>query len=224
MKIIAYETSRLTALFPFEEVVPLAGVNDRQIIEGIANRYKFLKSPNLVGDEVAKNGYKFEAGQFTINNEIERITDFAIYRDGAVINTPRTETAEAFLDDIVQFMKTEFQYRDFITPPRRYFQSQVVVEFSRSPAKLMGSIDAIMSIISEPLTEIYGTNVPMQFSRIDFEFDKTNIAVRVPVTVHRFSMERRLAVPFENERYFCSAPTRTNTHIEMLEKIEALVD
>ena len=61
MKIIAYEASRLTILFPYEEVVPLAGVNDREIIEKVTARYKFLKSPSLVSEEITKNGYRFRS-------------------------------------------------------------------------------------------------------------------------------------------------------------------
>src|SRR5579862_2628988 len=184
MKIIAYENSRLTALFPFEEVVPLAGANDREIIDTLTRRYSFLKSPNLVGEDVAKNGYKFEAGQFTFNEIVERITDFSIYRDGTVINAARTEVSEAFLDDVIEFMKKEFNYRDFITPPRRYFQSQVVVEFSKSPAKLIKSLSAIASMVSEPLKGIYGADIPMQLARIDLDVDKTSLNLHPSATVH----------------------------------------
>jgi hypothetical protein len=221
MKIIAYETSRLTVLFPFEEVVPLAGVNDREIIEGIGARYKFLKTPNLISDDVAKNGYRFEAGQFSINNTIERITDFSIFRDGIVINAPRTDNSEAFLDDIIGYMKDVYSYRNFITQPRRYFQSQLVAEFERSPEKLIASLNTIAGIISEPLKEIYGTEISMRFGRVDFAADKTKLSAPAPTTVHPFIIERRAGVPFETERYFCSAPMRTATHVAVLEKIEA---
>src|SRR5215469_3237065 len=128
MRIIAYETSRLTVLFPYEEVVPLAGLNDRDIVDKVAARYKFLKIPNLVSDETSKQGFKFEHGQITLNNAIERIIDFSIYRDGVVINAPKTDISEALLDDITGYMKDEFSYRDPITRPHRYFQSQIVVE------------------------------------------------------------------------------------------------
>jgi len=221
MKIIAYETCRVTVLFPYEEVIPLAGVNDRQIIEGIATRYHFLRSPDLVGDDVSKNGYKFEGGQFSFDSVLVRIADFAVYRDGIVINATRTEHAEAFLDDIIGYMKTEHSYRDLSTPPRRYFQSQVVVEFDKSPEKLIHSLSTISSIISEPLKGIYGTEISMKLARIDFDTDKAKLSAPATATVHRFIIERRTGIPFEKERYFCSAPMRTASHLAVLQKIES---
>ena len=223
MKIIAYEASRLTVLFPYEEVVPLAGVNDREIIEKVTARYKFLKSPSLVSEEITKNGYRFEAGQININGAIERIADFTIYRDGIVINSAKTDNSEALLDDVMGYMKDEFSYRDFITSPRRYFQSQIVVEFDRSPETLIVPLDKIGAAISEPLKEIYGTDIPMKFGRLDFAADKLKLSAPAPATVHNFIIERRIGIPFEKERYFCSAPFRTATHISVLEKIEALL-
>lgn len=223
MRIIAYETSRLTMLFPYEEVVPLGGVNDREIVEQVTSRYKFLKSPSLLTEETTKNGFKFEAGQITVNGAVERITDFSIFRDGIVINSTRTDNSEALLDDVMNYMKDEFSYRDFITPPKRYFQSQIVVEFDKSPEKLIAPLAQISSVISEPLNEIYGQDIPMKFGRLDFAADKLKLSLRAPAIIHNFIIERRLNVPFENERYFCSAPLRTTTHISVLEKIEALL-
>ena len=39
MRVIAFETCRVTALFPFEEVIPLGGVSDLDIVEKTKARY-----------------------------------------------------------------------------------------------------------------------------------------------------------------------------------------
>ena len=77
---------------------------------------------------MAKNGYKFEMGQ--LDNGNARIVDFALFRDGIVITAATTDAAEKFLDDIMPYMQKEFLFRNFITQPRKYFQSQIVVELS----------------------------------------------------------------------------------------------
>ena len=64
MKIVAFEAGRVTSLFPFEEVVPLGGTTDLDVVEKIKSRYQFVKGPELTTDEVSKNGYKFETGKF----------------------------------------------------------------------------------------------------------------------------------------------------------------
>jgi hypothetical protein len=154
----------------------IESASDRKIIEKVTARYKFLKSPSLVSEETTKTGYRFEAGQITVNGALERITDFSIYRDGIVINSAKTDNSEALLDDVIGYMKDEISYRDFITPPRRYFQSQIVVEFDRSPEKLIVPFDKIAAAISEPLKEIYGGDIPMKFGRLDFAADKLKLS------------------------------------------------
>jgi hypothetical protein len=208
-------------LFPLEEVIPLGGVNDPDVVEKIRERYRFKQVPDLKSEEIAKNGYKFESGQFQFMSSTVRIVDFALYRDGIVINGIKTDGVEAFLEDVISYMKKEFSFREFITGPRRYFQSQIVVEFDRSPAKLIRSIERITTAISGRLRNIYGMEVPMEFGRLDFDYDKT--ASPAPAAVQRFIIERRTGIPFEKERYFCAAPMRTDEHEAVLKEIEGLM-
>jgi hypothetical protein len=222
MKIIAYETCRVTMLFPLEEIVPLGGANDPEIIAKIQARYHFARGPDLKSEEIAKNGYKFESGHFTHGVAIARIVDFALYRDGVVINGIETSGVEAFLDDIIGFMKRDFSFRDFITTPRRYFQSQVIVEFARSPARLIHSFDKISKAISSPLNAIYDLDLPVDFARLDFEVDK--LTTHAPAAIQRFIIERRAGISFDKERYFCAAPMRTLDHVAVLKQIEELID
>jgi hypothetical protein len=222
MKIIAYETCRVTMLFPLEEIIPLGGASDPEVIAKVQARYHFVRGPDLKSEEIAKNGYKFEGGHFKHGEMTVRIVDFALYRDGVVINGVETEGVEAFLDDVVAFMQKEFGFRDFITKPRRYFQSQVIVEFAQSPSKLIRSFDRITAAISEPLKRIYDLEVPIGFARLDFETDRTT--THAPAAIQRFIIERRAGISFDNERYFCASPMRTRDHVAVLEQIEGLIE
>jgi hypothetical protein len=223
MRVINYDTSRVTALFPLEEVLPLSGINDRELIEAVTNRYRFLRSPDLAKDDITKDGYKFASGQFSFQSSIFRINEFSIFRDGLVILAATTDGSEAFIDDLIDFVRRVFSFREFETKPRRFFQSQIVAEFDRSPEKLLKSLSEIVAAISEPLSEIYGTEIPMEFARFDFAFDKSRVPNPALSAVHGFIMERRVGVPFNKQRFFCAAPMRTKNHIEVLEKIERLI-
>jgi hypothetical protein len=224
MRVVNYDASRVTSLFPFEEVMPLSGANDREIIDAITERYKFLKAPDLAKDDVAKDGYKFASGQFTFESSAFRLNDFSIFRDGLVINAATTSGSEAFLHDVIVFMRERFSFRDFATKPRLFFQSQIVVEFDRPPEKLLRSLDQIVEIISKPLRETYDTENPMQFSRLDFDFDRSPGTPPIARLVQRFGIERRVEIPFEKQRFFCVASMRTSSHIAALEAIESLID
>jgi len=223
MKVISYDSSRLTSLFPFEEVVPLAGANDREIVESIKAKYDFLTGPDLSkSEEIAKSGYKFENGQFSFNSENFRIANLGIYRDGIVINAQKTDGSEAFLDDLIAFVREEFSFRDFITEPRRYFQSEIVVEFEHSLNDFIRSFEKIVSVISQPLKRIYAIDIPLGLARIDFDVDKTRLATTAPAAIQRFIIERRIGVAFEKERFYSAAPMRTPDHVSVLEEIEKL--
>ncbi len=217
MRIIAYESSRATLLFPLEEVVPIGGANGRQLVDEIKERYQFLRMPDLATirpQEGAQQGYKFEAGRFENANIIE----FSIFTDGLVGTASTTEIAEAFLNDLVQWIRERFGFREFTVEPRRLYHSQVVVEFDHKLSNLIPKFQGIISCITARLSPIYKIDTLVDLSRIDFEWDKT--VVTLPVPVPRFIIERRVGTPFDRERFFSSAPMKTSDHVQVLEEIE----
>ena len=98
------------------------------------------------------------------------------------------------------YMQKEVLFRNFITQPRKYFQSQIVVEFERSPAKLVQPIEKLTNLISKQLLETYWLEIPVDFMRLDFDYDRTkNYA---PHLVQKIVIERRAGVPFDKEQYY----------------------
>lgn len=221
MRIIANESSRVTILFPFEEIAPLGGASTRDIVEAMKQRYEFLNTPDLstAREELVKTGYKFQTGQFEHEGKKANILDFAVYTDGIVANAATMESAEAFLDNVIRLMRVEFGFRDFSTKPQRYFLSNLIVEFDRPLANLLSQFDKISNAILQRIEQTYQINTPMNFARIDFEIDKTLIKS----TIARFNIDRRFGIPFDKERYFSGAPLRTSDHIAVLEEIEKLI-
>jgi hypothetical protein len=209
-------------LFPFEEIVPLGGASGRDIIEMVKQRYAFLNAPDLstAREEFLKNGYQFQSGEIEHDGVKANILDFSVYTDGIVVSAATTETAEFFLDSVIRLMQTEFSFRDFSTPPQRYFLSNLVVEFDRPLGNLLSQFETISNVISKRIAQTYKIDVPMNLARIDFEIDKTVIKQ----TIARFSVERRFGIPFDKERYFSGAPLRTSDHISLLEQIEKTID
>lgn len=144
MRVIAYDTARLTLLFPFEEVAPLIGADAFEIISKIKQRYDFKKVPDLgavTKEDVDKNGLRFEVGR--LGNEAV-VTDFAIYSDGVVINARTTEDAQLFWTDLLEWMIAQNNFRRFIEPPSVRYISQIVVEFDKALGNLLHSHRAII--------------------------------------------------------------------------------
>ena len=218
MRIVSYDLAKATLLFSLEEAAPLGGVNTANIILGIADRYHFAKHPDLKTprEELGKIGLKFEDG-FFVGSQIN-VSEFNIFSDGIVVSAKTTDDAEYFIADILQFMRENHNFREFIEAPLTRFISQIVVEFSSKLASLIKDHNLIANLISSQLSSIYQESISLDFSRLDFEFDK--IGTKSPLIVPRFVIERRPGVAFERERYYCFAPLRTRDHIRVLEEIE----
>jgi hypothetical protein len=224
MKIIAFDSARLTVLFPLEEVSPLDGAGSIDIIDQVAMRYKFAKRPDLTlpKEELQKVGLKFEHGLYVHSDREANITSFTIFTDGVVIDAPTTDDAELFWVDICQWLLADRKFRDFVTAPRRRFVSQVIVEFDRPLSDLIRQFGLITQTLSDKLSEIYNTRVPMGLARIDLEFD--HLGENSALVIPRFVIERRKNIAFSRERYFCIAPLRTNDHLHVLGEIEKTIN
>jgi hypothetical protein len=109
-------------------------------------------------------------------------------------------------------------FRNFTEAPVIRFVSQLVVEFNKPLERLIKPFEALATIVSDRLSPIYKQDVPLGFSRLDLEYDK--LTHKSSIIVPKFIIERRQGIPFSKERYYCSAPIRTNEHIAILEKIE----
>jgi hypothetical protein len=220
MNIISYDHAKVTVLFPFEEVAPLGATSGIPIVSKIVDRYNFRKGPDINQSqaEIAKNGLKFENATAIIHDINVNIIEFVVFSDGVVITSPTTEQSELFWDDVSSWMITENGFRNFTEIPIRRFVSQLVVEFNKPLERLVGPFEAMSKIISDRLSPIYDQEVPLGFSRLDLEYDKSSF--RSSIIVPKFIIERRQGVPFNKERYYCSAPIRTKDHIAILETIE----
>ena len=224
MRIVAYESARVTALFSLEEVMPLGGANGRELIPEIQSRYEFIKTTDIrttSREEINKNGFTFEGGRFEFEGSTVNISDMAIYLDGIVVNAAKTDYAEAFIHDLINFTQKSFGFRELASKPRFYFLSQIIVEFEKPLANLISKFSQLSEMINEQLSPSYGKLEPVDFARLDFELDKKSMPVGM--TVPRIVIERRTNIPFNKERYFCGAPMRTSGHIQFLEEVERVL-
>ena len=194
-------------------------MNGPEAIVKIQQRYEFLKAPDpaMSREEATKAGYKFGTGQISLNGKKSIVVEFAIYTDGIVADARNSEIAETFLEDVIKFMQSEFEFRQFTTEPRRFFWNQLVVEFEAPLEKLFPSLDTISGALSRYLS----LDQAMSIGRLDLQTEKGAVAGTGPSP--KFILERRIGIPFKRERYYSSAPTRTDEHVAVLEEIERTI-
>jgi hypothetical protein len=222
LKIISFDSARVTWLFPLEEFAPAANSNAGVMVARIAERYKFAKIPTITTrEDMANNGLVFGMGHFQFDGGAVGISDFVVYNDGIVAISQKTEWADAFLEDIFNWVKESFGFRDPSRMGRKLFISTIVVDFEYPLSGLISGYEAISDIITARTVTIMPSRKPMQFSRVDFEIDRKTLDSG-QVALPKFILERRPNVGFEQERWFSSAPMHTAAHIEALSEIEKL--
>jgi hypothetical protein len=222
LKVISFDSARVTWLFPLEEFAPAATNDSGVVLANIAARYNFARTPTITTREsMAKDGLLFGLGHFEFDGETVGISDFVIYNDGIVAIAKKTEWAEAFLEDIFNWVKESFGFRELSTGIRKMFSSTLVVDFESPPSRLIAGYETISKIISSRTVTIMSARKPMQFSRMDFEIDR-NALDSGQVALPKFILERRPGVGFERERWFSVAPMHTADHVEVLAEIEKL--
>jgi len=221
LKIVSFDSARVTWLLPLEEFAPASGVNSVSVVGEIAARYNFSQVPTISTREaMAKNGLQFGMGRFDVDGTSFIVTDFVVYNDGLVAVAEKTEWAEAFLENVVSWVKSEFGFREISSGIRKLYGSTLIVDFETPLSRLLAGYDHIAKLISSRAITIMPNPHPLQFSRLDFEVDKTTLEGQVALP--KFILERRGGVPFLQERYYAVAPMHTADHLDVLTEIEKL--
>jgi hypothetical protein len=219
VRVISFESARITRLFPIEEFAPAAGANSPSILSLIAQRYGFTIVPTITTrDDLNKNGLLFGMGHFQFEGQPIVVNDFGVYTDGLAAVTQKSEWSEAFLDDVMAWVKTEFHFREITSGIQTLYSNTVVVEFEHSPARLLRQFEQISNFISERAAPS-DRKKKLHFARLDLEVDRRTIT---GPTAPKFVLERRPGVSFEQERYFSAAPMTTADHIAALEELERI--
>lgn len=218
MKVISFNSARVTWLFQLEEILPLER-NTFHLNDVIASRYSFTNKPTLTTpEEMAKDGLTFSMGQLQFENRTAPIAELKIYNDGVVVTSENSNISYAFLHDLINWLRTDFGFRDFSSQFKELCLSEIIVEFDHPLSRLISAYEAITSMLSVAIGPMFGTSEKTQFVRIDFGLDPSSPNVKVAGP--KFVLERRSGVPFSQERYFASAPVTTEKHLELLRAIE----
>jgi hypothetical protein len=221
LKVVKFESARVTWLFPLEEFVPVAGANNSSIISQVAGRYGFGIVPTITTQEsMARNGLPFGMGQFEVNGTRFVVTDFAVYNDGISAVAERTEWAEAFLEDVTSWARQKLGFREGSSGIQKLCGSTIIVDFDKPLSRLLRGYERIAELITSRTITIMPERSPMQFARFDFEIDKTTLVGQI--VLPKFALERRAGVSFAQERYFSTAPMHTVDHLAVLEEIERI--
>lgn len=215
MKIVTFSAGNLAALFRVEAFAPVSGLNEREMLGAIRERYNFGTAPNMSSRaEIQQTGLVFDLGFFNAKDGEITIHNLSIHNDGVVVRTNRTEYAEAFFDDLTTWLIHEYSCRRVPTQSR--YLSEIVVEFEQPIANALNNYNELTSLILSSVTENREA-AAAALNSLSIEF------VSGADAIPKFVIERREGTTIEDKRYFCSAPLTTEQHLKVLEAIERLL-
>jgi hypothetical protein len=196
-----------------EEKIPFSPF---EVTRAIQSRYGFLEAPTKLADYNYQTGVTFLVGRF----EQSIIRRFQIYQLGLLCEgEATTDVCDAFLDDIIKFLETQFAQRGREKPNTRSYVSHLEVHSEIN----LGMVFPQLSPVGQSLWETfksYGYE-PMMFEPAGLKFQTDATQLRGGVNPFgEFLFERRAEKPFVANIYFSAAPLRTSDHVKILEGLE----
>jgi hypothetical protein len=217
MNLIATETGRVLQLLVMEEIFPLSGIYFPNFCQQLGDRYAFVTRPQNYTDAI-KSGAKFQHGQLTTPAREILIKEIGVFNDGIIVDCQNTDDAEYVTEDIMEWTRTSFAFREQRTNIRRRFTSVITIEFDGAIETAIGAIETIAKSMSAAYNRAYGERIDVKLLRLSLNADPLSIP---PLVNTQFYVERRIQRPYAENRYQSGAPLRTEEHIGLLETIEA---
>ncbi len=215
MKLLAIETSRITALFLVSR--PEGQLFLPKATAMLNARYGFSKYPASY-DEMSSERIEFTHGQF---NDCA-IESLEIYNDGVII-TSRSNTAliDNFLTDLTGFIEDTLEMSVIKTHSiDRIYESNLIFESEKELLKPLKAFSEISQFINNNLRDTIGLDVNYQPLGWAMAADQAENPSLKPIT---FRLERRVGSEFKLNQFVSSAPMQTKDHIKALEQLESLV-
>lgn len=207
MDLMGIETSRIVLLTQVYR--PSGQIYLPDAIAMVVNRYSFVKAPT--SDQPFP--YTFSVGKF----QNSQITELSIYNDGLIVSSASdTDLLDLFLGDLLSWATKEFGIVEQQTP-EKYYESTLIV---KSDADLAAALRPQNNLIRDlsPALKSAGIELTPKLSGFLFDFDQADVkGKRKP---SRFTVDRRLGVPFSQNVFYSTAPFRTKDHLRLLGSLE----
>ena len=224
MRLLNINIARSIWLFSVQDLNPQGSAIESDLIEWLAKTYHFKKYPSSALDFDAQTktlslkGGKFKSGLTDEGKERYVSVDLSIYTDGLVANTrSSTEDSDKFLEEAIHSAVNRFQLVfDHQLIRQKSYLSEMDVQLDRS-----------ISLLNPKLTELAATISSLQqdLNTITFEFSGVSFlpGPTAQTTVAAFSLERKINIPWSENRYFTKAPLHTHAHLQLLNDFESIL-
>jgi hypothetical protein len=203
-----------------EEYQPKRGSIPRDLVELVRSNYDFQVFPVLTPGTQIPGILTFSAGRYSGDGESFGINQLAMTQDGDIAAAVTTEQADVVLNDLMRLLDENLGYRLRPAHKTKSYLSTLIIEFDHGLEEYIGALSKMAEAINNMRQKMPAFNIRrLAFGTTDI-LQPTDPLVAIETA--EFLIERRSGRPFEENRYFCSAPMTTGDHILALERIEAI--
>jgi hypothetical protein len=218
MKIISHFNAVTTIEAPWDEVRPPTGGPFPATIQLLKEKYQFQASgQSAISQQLGLLTPGFQGGQFKMGDKIVPINQLEFQPAAIVISSSTTEQVAKFADDVFELLHKTLEYR---IPPKgrpRHHISVIIVDFGPSFESLFGKFNEIARILnSKRKNEPRLLPHAVRFNAVTGENQL--------IPDRQYALERRAITPAGESWIFSQAPLDTDTHLELLEAIDSLVN
>ncbi len=219
MEILSVSVARSVWLFPVSDLNPHGRYSAREMIDFVAERYKFEKYPKSLAGVEPTDGIKLEHGVFNGREGQPVAVAVTMYLDGVIAET-RSSTADcdAFLDDCLMSLVTRFKFADYKDILRR---KQYVSELYVRPQRSLSLFQDKLQRFADKLNSAVVGRESVSFHPAVLHFWNDPGSEGRPTIPFRF--ERAETFAFSENRYYTIAPLQTELHISLLNDLENIL-
>jgi hypothetical protein len=182
----------------------------------LIERYSFAKYPKLAEDLI-KDAVVFGMGKF---RDIG-INELSLYPDGMIVNSRcNSSILIEFTNDLLAWSSEELGVVELdITPKKIFFENSIVVRAKWDLLKVLTPLQVTAAALRKRLEPLDYEGISEPFG-IVLESDPMKVPRYRP---SRFTLERRIGIPFEDNIFFSAAPLPTDDHLDLLDELESLL-
>jgi hypothetical protein len=219
MQLISVGLARSIWLFDINDLNPTGKSIFPELLVWLGEKYHFQTFPKSLADlDKEKKGYIFTAGEFQTNEDSVTV-NLSIFGDGVVAETwASTEKSDLFLEEILRSAASKFGLIVFPdTIRKKQYISEVVVRLDHH----LGNFNAKVAQFCEMLNGIFSRHhlSPFEMTGLVFGLDTSDTSYKPPGLI----IERKLGVPFSDNRFWSKSPFTTKDHIFALGEFEKLL-
>jgi hypothetical protein len=214
MQIASVLLARYYGLVQIEDLNAGGTVYFPEIVAALVQRYGFMKYPIKPEEFDEEKGVEFldgRAGKQVIDKII--ILNSGIYLDTQTNTTVSERLWYELMDWSVETFGISFK-REMV---KRCAYVSNVTFYSDAPLLTVNPIfDEIGTLVTSEVEKNFGKRLDYEPAAVSITYDQLSTKIGPAA----FTLQRREGVPFEENKYFSTAPLRTEVHLDLIEKWE----